>query len=179
MSAQHSMKSVDWGSPIRVLKLARKVLGSIDFDPASSKRWNRNVQADDYSRDGLSPGVHWGPGTVWLNPPGGLIGRASKALAFWSRLLEEIEQGNVSHAIYCAFNIEQLSRSQQCSKAMLDFLVCVPDKRLKFLQRDSTPNSPSHSNAIVYVPGSIDRSKKFIRVFSKLGRVVEPAQRNQ
>jgi hypothetical protein len=59
----------EWYTPARFIDLARKVMGGIDLDPASSDIAQETVQATTYftkDDDGLSR--EWA-GKVWLNPP--------------------------------------------------------------------------------------------------------------
>jgi ParB family chromosome partitioning protein len=59
----------NWTTPSRYLEAACRVLGTIDFDPASSQQAQEIVQARTYytvEDDGLSQ--RW-RGRLWLNPP--------------------------------------------------------------------------------------------------------------
>ena len=59
----------EWYSPAHIISDARKVLGEIDLDPASSDQAQTTVQALRHftqADDGLKQA--W-LGTVWLNPP--------------------------------------------------------------------------------------------------------------
>jgi hypothetical protein len=60
---------VEWYTPPDYIELARKVMGAIDLDPASSDKAQVCVQAKSYftvADDGLTK--EW-KGAVWLNPP--------------------------------------------------------------------------------------------------------------
>jgi DNA N-6-adenine-methyltransferase (Dam) len=60
---------VEWYTPPEYIELARKVMGAIDLDPASSDKAQVCVQAKSYftvADDGLTKA--W-KGAVWLNPP--------------------------------------------------------------------------------------------------------------
>jgi hypothetical protein len=64
-----SAGSHEWYTPAKYIETARRVLGQIDLDPASSEMAQRTVRADRYFSerdDGLSQ--QW-QGRVWLNPP--------------------------------------------------------------------------------------------------------------
>ena len=61
--------SYEWFTPAEYIEAARRVMGSIDTDPASCATANRVVQAGTFytvDDDGLL--YDW-PGNVWLNPP--------------------------------------------------------------------------------------------------------------
>jgi len=84
----------DWHTPRRYIDAARRVLGSIDLDPASSPAANATVGAAEIfteSDNGLSR--EW-KGRIWLNPPYG-----RKAGDFTLRLCELYQSGSVSAAV--------------------------------------------------------------------------------
>lgn len=61
--------NTEWYTPKQYIESARKVMGSIDLDPASSKEAQKIVRAAKYydsKADGLTK--KW-KGNIWLNPP--------------------------------------------------------------------------------------------------------------
>lgn len=59
----------EWYTPTEIIETARRVMGSIDLDPASSEIANQTVKAETYytaETNGLNK--KW-DGNVWLNPP--------------------------------------------------------------------------------------------------------------
>lgn len=56
-------------TPFHIIEMAREVLGSIDFDPASCREANKIVRADWYCYEGDSGLKRDWSGNVWLNPP--------------------------------------------------------------------------------------------------------------
>lgn len=175
MNIQHSSRNDDWGTPKSIIDKVIGVLGAIDLDPASNEPANEMIGAKRYideSQNGLES--EWGVNeTVFINPPSGKIGKHSKTILFWKKLMHEVYSGNVGHAIFLAFSIEQMQSSQNKGvPPMLSFPLCVPSKRIAFLDPTGESRlSPSHSNMIVYIPGSTDLTHKFSEVFSKLGYV--------
>jgi hypothetical protein len=168
MNIQHSSRSDQWMTPMHIVEMARKVLGTIDLDPASSAVANRRVQATEYhsvQTDGLYQPWY---GSVFCNPPGGRIGRDSKTAMFWKRMVTQpIVQG-----IFMGFSLECLQSTQgKGVRSALEFPLCVPSKRVRFELPEPNVhrNAPSHSNVIVYVPGEVDNTDLFIEVFSALG----------
>ena len=176
MNIQHSSRNDDWATPADIILKVLDVFGdSIDLDPASNIIANKIVKAKRIfteEDDGLtSP---WGLNDrVFVNPPSGKVGTQSKTNLFWQKLMQEVYSGNVGHAIFLAFSIEQQQSSQRKGvPPMLAFPMCVPAKRIAFVDPTSqSRNAPSHSNMIIYVPGGIDRTYKFKEVFSSLGYV--------
>ncbi len=171
MNVQHSSATNEWGTPPSILAMVREVLGPIDFDPASSVRWNAAVEAKRFlteKDDGLS--APWLPGTLYCNPPGGKIGNQSKTSLFWQRLMRHRDEGELEHAIFMAFSAEALQNTQ--GKGVLPIMAfpfCVPAKRIRFVAVGVEKFQPSHSNVIAYVPGKLDLTGRFQSVFSQLG----------
>lgn len=67
---------VEYYTPVEIVEAARRVMGRIDLDPASSENANKIVKASTFlsaQNDGLSFPWH---GKVWMNHP---FGRAEKA----------------------------------------------------------------------------------------------------
>jgi len=169
---QHSSESNCWGTPIYVIERARVVLHGIDLDPASDDQFNQNVKAKWFiteEEDGLKR--QWPTDcSIFLNPPGGKSGRQSKTVLFWERLIHN--QYDIRHAIFVAFSLEALQTTQQCTKPIAAFPMCFPKKRMRFIDENCREGtSPSHGNVIVYVPGSMDRTKEFKEQFSDIGYV--------
>jgi hypothetical protein len=144
------------------------VLGSIDLDPASSHWANGRVRASSFyteEENGLEQPWY---GRVFLNPPGGKVGNKSKTGLFWRKLMEELP--NLKGAIFMGFSLECMQTTQNYSdKSVLDFPVCVPSRRLRFVTPGGVGAAPSHSNVIVYVPGSEDHTERFFRAFRDIG----------
>ena len=196
MIVQHSDKSDQWGTPQDVIEAAREVMGSINFDPCSSAEANERVRAEAYSTDGLNTKQVW-HGSVLMNPPGGRTKNPTENVffssavslpeLFWRRLMIEANYmkspslgrgGEVGQAVVVGFTLEQLRMTQRAELSMLDFPFCVPAKRLKFFPlRGQKATSPAHSNVLVYVPGSENRTETFVKVFSQFGKVVVPCAR--
>jgi hypothetical protein len=178
VNIQHSSRTDRWFTPPHVLDLARQVLGPIDLDPTSEPAANELVGAKRFitaESDALVTPWDCANESVWLNPPGGKRGNKSLVVLFWERLLSY--RGEFSHAIFMAFSAEALQTTQRCALSAGSFPVCIPRKRLRFVSASGVPGlAPSHSNAIVYVPGRVNRSAEFAAVFSSLGNVVGPME---
>jgi len=188
-NVKHSAKSVEWYTSEEVLELERRVIGDSDFDPFSSELANETVMATEWLGKGSPTGedgfnlLNWpsfvnydiepfNPArlkTVHCNPPGGKQGNKSQMVMAWKNLMEFRKSGYLRHAIFIAFSIEALQTSQSVSPSMMEFPICVPSKRLRFVSPEGTKNSPTHANAIIYVPGNTDGSAWFKSIFSELG----------
>lgn len=170
MLAQHSSATVEHYTPPEFIEATREVMGGINLDPASCPEANVTVKADSFfakKDDGLTK--DWF-GNVFLNPPGGLIGRKSSAAVWWGKLVGEHTSGRAKQAVFLGFTLEILATSQDCHWSLLDFPICVPRRRIAFLSdKDGAivpGKSPAHSNVIAYLG---PRESKFYAVFSKFG----------
>ncbi len=172
MNVQHLSKSSLWQTPQEIIEASRKLMEFIELDPASDEEANQRVEADVFFfEDSLNQ--LWDAETAFLNPPGG----RGQPKAFWNKLLENWKNENIGQAIYIAFSLEQLQQNQ----SMLDFPVCFPNKRLKYVPREGKAASPTHASAIVYLPPRAGDSEhrfvsklavqKFEDIFSKFGKV--------
>lgn len=60
----------EWITPKRYIDLARKVMGSIDLDPASTEQANKIVKAKKfYTKSDNALDRQWLYKTLWMNPP--------------------------------------------------------------------------------------------------------------
>jgi hypothetical protein len=182
--AQHSSASVEHYTPPDVVEAARRLMGGIDLDPATSLTANTVVRAESIytmTTDGLSI-LHPWHGRVFLNPPGKMPGRTrSLAPAFWQRLVSEYAMGNVTQAVFVCFSLEQLQQFQGCQPSPLRFPFCVPRKRLAFhtQQPDGSlraQKGPTHANAVIYLsPREGWSHSDFREAFASIGECVIPA----
>lgn len=171
----HSSRSDEWYTPAWLIYAIKTVLGDIDFDPASCEYANRCVDAASYltaKDNGLETEWPMMPSTVFCNPPSG--GRERLAKKFWEKLIQYRESGSLDHAIFIAFSVEQLQTSQSCPVPMTKFPLCIPKKRVKFVSPGGDFNNPTHSQAVIYVPGITNNTSKFVDMFECIGSVLYP-----
>lgn len=172
----HSSDTDKWYTPPEILDRARNVLGKIDLDPASDPVGNKLVRADRYmtkEEDGLK--AVWPSGcSIWLNPPGGKMRNKSVSGLFWKKLMEYRGAGLLQHAIFLAFSTSALQHTQDKNiLPMATFAVCIPSRRLRFLLPSGEVGArPSHSNAIIYVPGLKNDIDKFYTAFRDTGCIL-------
>lgn len=177
MNVKHSSKNNAWMTPQWLLDDAKAVLGTIHLDPASSAQANTRVGAQQIfteEDDGLSKSWIDLPYnvTIFLNPPGGLLNRRSLPALFWAKLMES--RSAINHAIFLCFSIEALQNTQdKPTPSVCEFPICIPKKRIKFDHPSGeVKHSPTHANAIVYVPGILNRTELFCKVFEKHGCIL-------
>ena len=181
---KHSSKSAEHFTPIVIVEAARRTLGRIDLDPASTQEANKIIRAGRIytkAENGMKAG--WS-GRVFLNPPGGLLKAGTKPTRsrqamWWAKLAVEWTRGRVEAAIFVGFSIEIFQTSQAvglCVPTPMDFPFCVPSSRVQFDQiadgERRAGKNPSHSNVIVYLPSRMDReAKRFKEAFESIGKV--------
>ena len=157
----HSSKSNEWYTPEEYIEAARRVLGSIDVDPASNEEAQTNVvRAETYyteQEDGLA--YDW-RGTVWLNPPWG-----KEHPQFVERLLNQYARGNTTAAILL---VNAHSTDTAWFQPLWNHILCFTDHRINFY--GSEGSGSTHGSVFVYL--GPDR-KAFAEAFSKFGAVVE------
>lgn len=157
----HNSGENEWYTPPDYIEAARRVMGNIDLDPASSTIANATVQADEfYSKDDNGLEQEW-LGRVWLNPPyaAELIG------PFIERLAANVEAGNVTEAVVLVNNATETGwfyRLVSVASAVL-----FTRGRVRFLDPQGNPRgAPLQGQALVYIGQRPDR---FFAEFGKFG----------
>jgi len=150
----------EWYTPPEYIEKARRVMGSIDVDPASSALAQTIVNASVYYtilEDGLDK--EWN-GNVWMNPP-----YARKLIGmFTDKLVEQIDKENVCQAIVLVNNqTESAWFSKIISKASA---VGFTKKRIKFIDEKGFPSgAPLQGQSVIYIG---DSPKKFVDEFKDI-----------
>lgn len=160
----HNSGNNEWYTPPEYIEAARRVMGGIDLDPASSDNANETVQARTYytaEDDGL---LHDWRGRVYMNPPyaSHLIG------LFAEKLAEHVKRGEVIEACVLVNNATETG----WFNALLDVAsaVCFIRGRVKFIDMDGNPSgAPLQGQALLYIGPSADN---FGRIFAQFGRVL-------
>lgn len=176
---QHSSRTDQWATPNYIIeKVICTFQKEIDFDPCSSETANKVVKAKEYlseADNGLKYG-YWfkSPKSVFINPPSGKLNSVGKTKLFWQKLINHQYVGLLEQAIFLGFSVEQLAILQDCTSDPLDFSICIPRKRIKFvnLVDPNHKDRPTHSNFICYIHGTTDNRLKFRECFTSLGKVV-------
>lgn len=140
----HNSGENEWYTPADYISAARRVMGGIDLDPASSTIANKTVQAETYySKDdnGLKQG--WG-GRVWLNPPysSDLIG------PFIEHLACSIEAGDVTEAVVLVNNATETAWFHRLISVAS--AIVFTRGRVRFLDPQGNPGAPLQGQALVY-----------------------------
>jgi ParB family chromosome partitioning protein len=155
----------EWHTPPEYIAAARKVLGAIDLDPASSPIANETVQATLYYVEEDSGQKRGWKGRVWLNPP------YARPLVdqVMDKLCEHYAAGDVPAAIALVNNATETSWFGKC--AHVAAAICFPARRVKFLDPEGKPGAPLQGQAVIYLG---DDAEAFRAAFEQFGPVWKP-----
>jgi phage N-6-adenine-methyltransferase len=154
-------------TPKSYIEAARKVLGEIDLDPATSKQAQKIVKAATYyteETNGLDKEWH---GRVFLNPPY----HRELAPKFIDKLIEEIEARRVKAAIVLTNNstdTDWFSNAVTIAKS-----ICFTKGRIHFYVPRGPDVMPTQGQTFFYYGSAIE---KFERVFSEIGWCAKPTR---
>lgn len=136
----------EWYTPSEYIERARRVMGSIDTDPASNDVAQKKVKAGAYYTEETNGLDKQWIGNVWMNPPysAQLIGK------FCRKLVEEYDNGNVKSAIVLVNNATEA----QWFQSLVEVASCVAftRRRVKFLDPNGDANgAPLQGQAVLYL----------------------------
>lgn len=156
----HNSGNNEWYTPAEYIEAARKVMGNIDLDPASSDRANEIVQAEAYytvEDDGL---VRPWFGRVWMNPPyaKGLVD------SFCNKLVHDYRNEHVIEAIVLVNNATETAWFR--SLISIASAVVFPGSRVKFWKEDGDTGDPLQGQAIIYMG---NKPQQFKSVYQSFG----------
>jgi ParB family chromosome partitioning protein len=154
----------EWYTPAMFIDLARKVLGAIDLDPATSVQANKQVKAKRIftsETDGLSE--DW-KGNIWLNPP-----YAQPAIQhFADKMVAEVDAGHVTAAIMLTHNYTDTAWFQKLGRA--SNALCFTRGRIRFEAPDGELAAPTQGQAFFYFGENVPR---FAEVFADVGFIAD------
>lgn len=166
----YSSGSNEWYTPSEFIKAARRVLGSIELDPASCELANQVVRAEHiYTQEDNGLAHQWIARTVWLNPPYGRLGmdRQKGQTELWiDHLIDQYTKGNVQEAIL----LVNAYLYKLWFAPLWQYLICFPNGRLAFWNEKGEHGRSPHSSALVYFG---QRQDDFVEEFSQFGPVVK------
>lgn len=139
-----SSKTVEWYTPAPYVEAARRVMGSIDLDPASCAEAQRWIKAERYyslterGEDGLALPWH---GRVWLNPP------FDKSAEFSRKLISEYESGHVEMAIA----LIKFLPTYRWFAPLKTYPMVVTNHRVSFWKAEGQPGESRYDNGIAFI----------------------------
>jgi hypothetical protein len=157
----------------QLIERARKVMGTIDYDPTSDPIQQVLVDATSVPSIEINPlQEHW-HGNVWVSPKG-----AVRNSRIWlNKTVNEYRNGHINSFVFFSSASEIL----RASPVLWDYPVCIPFKRVKQLRATTTgfePVCPSTWNMIVYGPpvdgaiNDVDKISLFYSTFRDVGRII-------
>ena len=167
-----------WFTPPEIVNRVSQVFNHcIDLDPCGSKESNKIVAASEVITEN-SIDADWGSvGNVFCNPPSGKYTGTqpeykglSNPQAFFKKLNSGVDTGTIDQYIFLGYSIEQLQTLQAKTEIPEDCVICIPSKRIRFVDQSGNRNSPTHGNCIFY-RGPND--PKFLNYFFDLGVILK------
>ena len=141
----------EWYTPSWLIEVARRAMGSIDCDPASSDIANETVKAEQYyTADGDGLKQDWN-GNVWLNPP-----YSQPLIAqFCGHLMLQLHKGHTKQACVLVNNATETTWFQLL--LMGAAAVWFIKGRVKFVGPDGTEsNSPLQGQCMLYFGDNVE-----------------------
>jgi hypothetical protein len=167
-----------WFTPPEIIDRVDQVFNHcIDLDPCGSTESNKTVQASRViTEDSID--TRWGyAGNVFCNPPSGKYTGTnehykglSNPQAFFKKLNRVFDDRQIDQYIFLGYSIEQLQTLQTKTEIPKDCLICIPAKRIRFVDQSGNRNSPTHGNCIIY--RGLFQSK-FVDAFEDFGVILE------
>jgi ParB family chromosome partitioning protein len=147
-------------TPMEYIAAARKVMGDIDLDPASSDIANGLIHARKYYTaydNGLLFKWH---GRIWLNPP------YSSALLplFIEKLKTELADGRTTEAIVLVNNATETAWFHML--VSIANAIVFPKGRVKYYIPGKKTDAPLQGQAVIYIG---DKPRLFMEVFGSFG----------
>ena len=160
---KHNSGNNEWYTPLTYIDAARKVMGGIDLDPASSDIANQTIKATKYytaQNDGL---IQKWDGRIWMNPP-----YAQPLIYQFCKKLTEEFGNTVTEACVLVNNATETKWFHTLlQKANA---VCFPLSRIKFMNKEGNASAtPLQGQAVLYFGEHIEL---FHNVFNNFGIIL-------
>ena len=160
-----SSQSNEYYTPKRYIEAARRVMGRIDLDPATSEKANEVVGATQiFTKEDNGLQEEW-RGRVWLNPPYGK-GTDQTAGDFVKKLSQALEAGRVTEAIVL---VNAHSAETNWFAPLWEGLICFTDHRIDFNTEQEKAGS-THGSAFSYFGPN---PSLFVEEFDQFGYVTQ------
>lgn len=147
----------EWFTPKKYIDSARKVLGNIDIDPASSEEANKIINADKYFTETDNGLQQTWTGKIWLNPPYDNV----------AKFVDKLVNSDIEEAIVLVNNATEtgwFARLAERASAMM-----FHTGRLSFIREGidgEEKSKPMQGQVFIYIGENPDT---FIEEFSQYG----------
>ncbi len=155
----------EWYTPDEYIELARKTMGIIDLDPASSDVAQKTIKAKKYftiEDNGLDQ--EW-KGNIWLNPPYS----GKEIVLFIDKIINEYQIGNIKQAIVLTNDNTDTSWFHKLAK--ISSVICFLRGRIKFYNADEK-SAPTNGQVFFYIGNNPTKFKEY---FSEVGLIMQKA----
>jgi ParB family chromosome partitioning protein len=150
----------EWYTPIEYIESARKVMGSIDLDPASCEFANKSILAKKiYTIQDSGLTQKW-DGNVWLNPPYS----SDLMTKFIQKVSKSYNDGDIQQAIVLTNNATETNWFNSLVEHA-SAIVFIKG-RIKFISTSGKNNTPLQGQSIVYFGR---RNSEFLNEFERFG----------
>lgn len=152
----HNSHDDEWYTPSDYIESARKVMGSIDLDPASNEHANKTVKAAHiFTEQDNGLKQEW-YGNVWLNPP--------YSASLIPLFADKVAKREFEQAVVLVNNATET----KWFRMLVNYADAIVFKtgRIKFLKRDGQHNTPLQGQAFIYYG---DYPETFIDEFEQYG----------
>lgn len=158
----------EYYTPVEIIEAARKVMGGIDLDPASSETANKIVRAKEFYTESDNGLLQAWSGNIWLNHP---FSRESNPL--WiDMLIAKYKFGSVKQA--CC--ITYACTSERWFRPLYNYPMCFLSPRTNYRLPDGSILKGVTKGSVVTYMGPYTYS--FEHQFEKLGAVMLPSSLN-
>jgi phage N-6-adenine-methyltransferase len=154
----------EWYTPAIYIEAARRVMGSIDTDPASSDIANETIKASVYYTIGDNGLVQSWSGNVWMNPPYAqpLVTQFSEAIA------NKYKSGEIKQACILVNNATETTWFQRMMEVCS--AICFLRGRVKFVDKEGkATGAPLQGQVILYLGKNVE---KFATEFTEMGKIL-------
>jgi phage N-6-adenine-methyltransferase len=155
----------EWCTPIEYIELARRVMGKIDLDPATSEHGQNIIKAEEFFtplENGLNHPWH---GRIWLNPPHSQPDIAD----FVAKLVSEFRAGHLTAAILLTHNYTDTAWFHDANSACS--AMCFTRGRVKFQDEKGNVAAPTQGQIFFYFGRDIEA---FATHFQEVGSIDVP-----
>ena len=159
----------EWWTPEWLIEASRRVLGTIDLDPASSAEANKRVCAESlYSREDNGLERTW-CGRIFLNPPS-RRGDPTARPHLWARAMDQkYKSREIDSGILI---VKSVLGYKWYEKLYTTYPVCHLRERPEFVRPDGSIVGRAKKGVSVFYMGK--RVDRFQRIFMQYGRIILP-----